>query len=162
MFWGAKKISKFFWKYFSNRIEKLHKMAFIIFFFFLEKVWKSWKNLLQNFPDDVLHLLYSGTTRVMECSFVPQNSINSWQQTPICQFILFSQFIWSCQFLLFIFSLWIYSKSMRRSFMSFSDLLWCPRKFAMESCENNCPKNCKALRDRGASSFLHNGMVSFL
>ena len=38
-FWGQKiekkeKIKK----YFSNRIEKLHKMAFIIFFFFAEKV----------------------------------------------------------------------------------------------------------------------------
>ena len=36
MFWRAKKIKK----YFSNRIEKLHKMAFIIFFFFLEKFEK--------------------------------------------------------------------------------------------------------------------------
>ena len=40
MFWGAKKI---FFKYFSNRIEKLHKMAFIIFFFFLKKVEKVQK-----------------------------------------------------------------------------------------------------------------------
>ena len=38
MFWGAKKFSKIFKKYFSNRIEKLHKMAFIfLFFFFLKK-----------------------------------------------------------------------------------------------------------------------------
>ena len=42
-FLGGKKNLKFFRKYFSNRIEKLHKMAFI-FFFFIEKVWKSWKN----------------------------------------------------------------------------------------------------------------------
>ena len=33
MFWGAKKIEKKFEKYFSNRIEKLHKMAFTIWFF---------------------------------------------------------------------------------------------------------------------------------
>ena len=39
MFWGAKKIFK---KYFSNRIEKLHKMAFIyFFFFFFEKIEKT-------------------------------------------------------------------------------------------------------------------------
>ena len=43
---GGKKIIKiFFKKYFSNRTEKLHKMAFIIFsFIIIEKVWKSWKN----------------------------------------------------------------------------------------------------------------------
>ena len=35
MFWGAKKFLKFFQKYFNNRIEKLHKMAFIIFFYFV-------------------------------------------------------------------------------------------------------------------------------
>ena len=62
MFWGAKKILKFFQKYFSNGIEKLHKMAFITFFFFL----KSFKNLKklelspQNLSYDLLHLLYSG------------------------------------------------------------------------------------------------------
>ena len=33
MFWGAK-------KFFSNRIEKLHKMAFIFFLFFLKKFQK--------------------------------------------------------------------------------------------------------------------------
>ena len=33
----GKKNLIFFFKYFSNRIEKLHKMAFIIFFFFFEK-----------------------------------------------------------------------------------------------------------------------------
>ena len=39
MFWGAKKFLKFFKKYFS--IEKLHKMAFIIFLFlFLKKLKK--------------------------------------------------------------------------------------------------------------------------
>ena len=42
MFWGAKKILKFFKKYFSNRIEKLHKMAFIYFFFKFEKGEKNW------------------------------------------------------------------------------------------------------------------------
>ena len=40
MFWGAKIFFLFFKKYFSNYIEKLHKMAFIIFFF-----WKSLKKL---------------------------------------------------------------------------------------------------------------------
>ena len=40
MFWGAKTFLKFFFKYFSNRIEKLHKMAFIIFFFLLKKFEK--------------------------------------------------------------------------------------------------------------------------
>ena len=41
MFWGAKNFLKFFQKYFSNRIEKLHKMTFIIFFsFFLKKFEK--------------------------------------------------------------------------------------------------------------------------
>ena len=44
MFWGAKNFLKNFQKYFSNRIEKLHKMTFIFFFSFFEKVWKSWKN----------------------------------------------------------------------------------------------------------------------
>ena len=37
---GKKIKKKYFKKYFSNRIEKLHKMAFIYIFFF-EKVWKS-------------------------------------------------------------------------------------------------------------------------
>ena len=44
MFWGAKKILNFFLKkYFSNQIEKLHKMAFIIFFFLkkFEKIEKT-------------------------------------------------------------------------------------------------------------------------
>ena len=41
-FFGVKK----FLKYFSNRIEKLYKMAFPIFFlFFFEKVEKSWKTI---------------------------------------------------------------------------------------------------------------------
>ena len=39
-FGGQKKIFNFFFKFFSNRIEKLHKMAFIIFFFFLKKFEK--------------------------------------------------------------------------------------------------------------------------
>ena len=44
MFWEAKKILKNFLKYFSNRIEKLHKMAFIFFFiFFLKKLEKVGK-----------------------------------------------------------------------------------------------------------------------
>ena len=38
MFWGAKKIKK----YFSNLIEKLHKMAFLIFFFFF---WKKFEKV---------------------------------------------------------------------------------------------------------------------
>ena len=38
---GGKKDFKFFKKYFSNHIEKLHKMAFIIFFFKFEKVEKT-------------------------------------------------------------------------------------------------------------------------
>ena len=42
MFWGAKKNLNFFQKYFSNRIEKLHKMAFINSFF-LKKCEKSEK-----------------------------------------------------------------------------------------------------------------------
>ena len=33
MLWGGKKKKKIFFEYFSNRIEKLHKMAFILFFF---------------------------------------------------------------------------------------------------------------------------------
>ena len=45
MFWGAKKKIKFKKKikYFSNRIEKLHKMAFINLFFLkkFEKVEKT-------------------------------------------------------------------------------------------------------------------------
>ena len=41
-FWGQKKNLNFFFKHFSNRIEKLHKIAFIIFFYFF---WKSWKKL---------------------------------------------------------------------------------------------------------------------
>ena len=41
MFWGSKKFLKFFFKYFSNRIEKLHKMAFIIIIFFLKKFEKT-------------------------------------------------------------------------------------------------------------------------
>ena len=41
MFWGAKIFLKNFKKYFSNRIEKLHKMAFIYMcFFFLKKFEK--------------------------------------------------------------------------------------------------------------------------
>ena len=48
MFWGAKKIQKLFKKYFSNRIEKLHKMASIFFLF-----------LGLNFSYTVLYPLYS-------------------------------------------------------------------------------------------------------
>ena len=61
MFWGAKKILNLFWKYFSNSIDRLHKIALIFFFSF----WKSLKKLEklelspQNFRYDVLHLLYS-------------------------------------------------------------------------------------------------------
>ena len=40
MFWGAKKNLKIFKKYFSNRIENLHKMAFIYYIFFLKKFEK--------------------------------------------------------------------------------------------------------------------------
>ena len=42
-FGGQKKFKIFFFKYFSNRIEKLHKMAFIIFFLVkkFEKVEKT-------------------------------------------------------------------------------------------------------------------------
>jgi hypothetical protein len=67
MFWGAKKLWNFFFKYFSNRIEKLHKMAFIYTYFFF---WKSLKKLKklelspQNFRYDVLHLLYSGSKQL--------------------------------------------------------------------------------------------------
>ena len=43
-FGGQKNFLKSLKKHFSNRIEKSHKMAFIMFFFF-EKVWKSCKNL---------------------------------------------------------------------------------------------------------------------
>ena len=43
-FGGQKKLKFFFLKYFSNRIEKLHKMAFIFFFiFFLKKLEKVGK-----------------------------------------------------------------------------------------------------------------------
>ena len=49
MFWG---------KYFSNRIEKLHKMAFI-YIFFIEKVEKL-VFLGLNFSYTVLYPLYSG------------------------------------------------------------------------------------------------------
>ena len=41
---GGKKNLKNFSKHFSNRIEKLHKMAFILFF--SEKFEKSWKDRL--------------------------------------------------------------------------------------------------------------------
>ena len=41
MFWGAKKNLEFFKKYFSNRIENLHKMAFIIFYFFFLKKFEK-------------------------------------------------------------------------------------------------------------------------
>ena len=37
---GKKKILNFFKKYFSNRIEKLHKMAFIFLYIFLKKFEK--------------------------------------------------------------------------------------------------------------------------
>jgi hypothetical protein len=39
-FGGQKKFEKKFEKYFSNRIEKLHKMAFIYIYFFFEKFEK--------------------------------------------------------------------------------------------------------------------------
>ena len=50
---GGKNFFKNIFKYFSNRIEKLHKMAFIIFFFLkkFEKVWKSFKNW--NYPHKI-------------------------------------------------------------------------------------------------------------
>ena len=35
MFWGAKKIFEKILKIFRNRIEKLHKMASIFFFYFV-------------------------------------------------------------------------------------------------------------------------------
>ena len=59
-FGGQKKFKIFFKKYFSNRIEKLHKMAFIyIFFFFLnfEKVEKTvFLGLILRFSNlNVLH-----------------------------------------------------------------------------------------------------------
>ena len=45
-------------KYFSNRIEKLHKMAFIyIYIFFFEKVEKSWKNW--NYLHKIFVTMYS-------------------------------------------------------------------------------------------------------
>jgi hypothetical protein len=40
MFWWAKIFQIFFKKYFIDRIEKLHKMAFIYFFSFLKKLKK--------------------------------------------------------------------------------------------------------------------------
>ena len=45
-FEGQNFFFKFFKKHFCVRIEKLHKIDFIIFFFFFEKVEKSWKNRL--------------------------------------------------------------------------------------------------------------------
>ena len=53
MFWGA--------KYFSNRIEKLHKMTFINFLLLLKKFEKVEKTgiISTKFSYDVLHLLYS-------------------------------------------------------------------------------------------------------
>ena len=41
MFWWAKIFQIFFKKYFIDRIEKLHKMAFIYFFSFFEKIGYS-------------------------------------------------------------------------------------------------------------------------
>ena len=49
-FFWAKKNLKYFLKYFSVRIEKLHKMAFIIFFF-LKKFEKVEKNRLQTYSE---------------------------------------------------------------------------------------------------------------
>ena len=51
---GKKNLKKKIWKHFSNRIEKLHKMALIIFF---EKLWKSWKNW--NYLHKILVTMYS-------------------------------------------------------------------------------------------------------
>jgi hypothetical protein len=62
MFWGQKNFFKNFKKYFRNRIEKLHKMAFIIFFFFCLKKLKKLELSPQNFRCGVLHLLYSAFT----------------------------------------------------------------------------------------------------
>ena len=59
MFWGAKKLKKYFKKYFSNRIEKLHKMTLIIFFFYFLKKLKKVELSPQNFRYDVLHPFYS-------------------------------------------------------------------------------------------------------
>ena len=56
MFWGAKNFFKFFKKYFSNRIEKLHKMAFIYLFIFLKKFEKFEKT---GIISTKFHLLYS-------------------------------------------------------------------------------------------------------
>ena len=57
---GGQKIKKCF----SNRIEKLHKMAFIymyiyipIYIFFFEKFWKSWKNW--NYLHKIFFTMYS-------------------------------------------------------------------------------------------------------
>ena len=62
-FWGPffhffgvkKKFKNFFWKYFSNHIEKLHIMAFIYFFFY--NFWKSWKNW--NYLHKIFFPMYS-------------------------------------------------------------------------------------------------------
>ena len=56
---GKKKIEKKFEKYFSNRIEKLHKMAFLFFFLLkmFEKVEKT-VFLGLNFSYTVLYPLY--------------------------------------------------------------------------------------------------------
>ena len=52
---GKKNFDFFFKKYFRNRTEKLHKMAFIILFFF----WKSFKKLkkLELSPQNVRYSL---------------------------------------------------------------------------------------------------------
>ena len=53
--------------YFSNCIEKLHKMALIIFF---EKLWKTLELSPQNSRFDVLHLLYSGAACIAQLKFL--------------------------------------------------------------------------------------------